>query len=95
MERRDCGKRRENCLLIPCEFFMNENREAYQKIMDQAVKSELQELVDRPEFDLPHTRRDLSKPENIRWLVRNILIRNRHLISDMQFRALEDLAQRS
>lgn len=29
--------------------------------------------------DVPETRRDLSKPENVRWLIRNLGIRNRNL----------------
>ena len=37
---------------------------------------ELQEYVDNPEFDLPPQRRDLSKPENLKWLSQNIWIRN-------------------
>jgi hypothetical protein len=27
-------------------------------------------------MDLPHSRRDVSKPENIRWMLRNIRMRN-------------------
>ena len=29
------------------------------------------------EMDLPELRRDFSKPENTRWLLRNLAIRNR------------------
>ncbi len=37
---------------------------------------EIQEFVNNPLFDLPETRRDISKPENLKWLSQNISIRN-------------------
>lgn len=74
---------------------MEQDREHLQAVMDQAVREELQTFVNNPTLDLPETRRDLSKPENIRWLQRNILIRNAHLISHVQYKALGDLAKRS
>lgn len=38
--------------------------------------AELQDYINNPELDLPAGRRDLTNPENVRWLVRNIFIRN-------------------
>ena len=37
---------------------------------------ELQAFLKSSEVDLPESRRDISKDENLRWIIRNILIRN-------------------
>jgi len=37
---------------------------------------ELQAYINSAELDLPDARRDLSKPENVRWLLRNLFVRN-------------------
>ncbi len=37
---------------------------------------QLQDFVNDPALDLPELRRDLSKPENLKWLIQNIGIRN-------------------
>ena len=42
----------------------------------ELTSEELQEFIDNPELDIPSLRRDVSKPENVRWLIRNIGIRN-------------------
>jgi hypothetical protein len=32
------------------------------------------------EMDIPQSRKDVTKPENIKWLLRNLPIRNSHKI---------------
>lgn len=40
---------------------------------------ELQAFFNSPDLVIPQTRRDLSDPKNIRWLIRNIGIQNKNL----------------
>ena len=35
------------------------------------------------DMDVPLNRRDTSKPENVRWLVRNLPIRNSNILASM------------
>jgi hypothetical protein len=49
---------------------------------------ELQNFLNDPALDLPELRRDISKPENVRWLVRNIKVRNTEKIPEKYFKAL-------
>ena len=50
---------------------------------------DLQEFINSPELDLPEMRRDLSKEENVRWLLRNIMIRNKDNVSESYLKALK------
>ena len=43
---------------------------------EHVLFEELQGAINDSTLDLPELRRDLSKEENVRWLLRNILIRN-------------------
>lgn len=49
---------------------------------------ELQDFVNDPALDLPELRRDISKPENVGWLVRNLKVRNAEKIPEKYFKAL-------
>jgi hypothetical protein len=44
---------------------------------NEVSMEELQDYINSPDLNLPEMRRDLSKPENVRWLIRNIWIRNK------------------
>lgn len=49
---------------------------------------ELQDFINDPALDLPELRRDISKPENVGWLVRNLKIRNVEKVPEKYFKAL-------
>lgn len=52
---------------------------------------ELQEFINDPGLDLPQMRRDLSEEANIRWLLRNIMIRNKDAVPENYWEALKNL----
>ena len=43
--------------------------------MKNIIKINLKEILDT--MDIPESRRDINKPENISWLLRNLGIRNK------------------
>ncbi|XOU94448.1 MAG: hypothetical protein ACNFW9_00085 [Candidatus Kerfeldbacteria bacterium] len=53
--------------------------------------NELQIFINSPELDLPIHRRDISKPENTKWLLRNILIRNSEHVTEKHIESLKEL----
>ncbi|MDO8523061.1 MAG: hypothetical protein Q7S12_02115 [bacterium] len=61
---------------------------------DQISFEELQSFINDPALDLPELRRDMSKEENIRWLVRNILIQNGDKVSEEHYKALGALLKK-
>lgn len=54
-------------------------------------REQIQEFMNAPELDVPAVRRDISRPENVRWLVRNLLIRNSKAVPQEYFEALKSL----
>lgn len=80
------------CSLEPAEE-IEENIEASPK-KDQISFEELQSAINDPNLDLPELRRDISKEENISWLLRNILIRNSDKISEVYYKSLGALLKK-
>ncbi|MFC1598885.1 hypothetical protein ACFL2U_02690 [Patescibacteria group bacterium] len=54
----------------------------HKETVDDVTPEALQQYVNSPDLDIPQNRRDLPNPGNVRWLVRNIGIRNKNLSHD-------------
>jgi hypothetical protein len=67
------------------------NKPEAQKTVNEVSFEELQDYLNSPELVLPQPKRDLSKPENVRWLIRNIGMQNKDL-PDKYLDALLELA---
>ncbi len=53
----------------------SDKKDGERKRMNTFQENTLIEIL--ADMDLPSLRRDFSKPENVRWLLRNMAIRNR------------------
>src|SRR3989344_8005527 len=70
------GKRVGICQDRANIIFMNEQPEKEQSVFFD----EVQGFFNDPALDLPEMRRDLSDPQNARWLIRNFSIRNKDAV---------------
>lgn len=61
----------------------------FQPKQERISPEELQSFLNSPDLDLPDERRDISIPENVGWLLRNMGIRNRN-VPQKYYKALRE-----